>query len=69
MFEYKVAAESIPAEKGAAEVKMWNVLIGQVWSCFSGYVDYRSENRGSTVVKEKGLLADVSIISISHYPG
>jgi hypothetical protein len=65
MFEYKTSAESVPGEKGAAEVKMWNVLIGQVWASFAGFVDYGSTKlsggeRASVVVVEKGLLGDVS---------
>lgn len=63
MFEYKVTAESTPGEKGAAEVKMWNVLIGQVWACFAGFVDYRvskgRKENAEAVVIEKGLLGEV----------
>lgn len=61
MFEYKMSAES-KGEKGAAEVKMWNVLISQVWACFAGFVDYRLVKRSrlaDEIVKEKGLLSDV----------
>ena len=50
MFEYKMGAES-KGEKGAAEVKMWNVLISQVWACFAGFVDYRS-SKGSSLADE-----------------
>lgn len=66
MFEYKMSAES-KAEKGGAEVKMWNVLISQVWACFAAFVDYRSvkgSRLADEIVKEKGLLGDVRYVNL-----
>ena len=71
MFEHKITAESSASGgKGEAEVKMWNVLIGQVWSSFSGFVDYRLPSTSSTAasllssraVLDKGLLSEVGSI-------
>jgi ribosomal RNA-processing protein 12 len=68
MFEYKLSAETTGGDKGGAEVKMWNVLIGQVWSCFAGFVDYRireHKSRAYHIVVDKGLLKDVSLLPIT----